>query len=64
MVVEPRCGLFFPSVDHVRNQVSKASMGPAQGSVMVVIDCSHFTGVDYSAVKVTLKISFHILIMI
>ncbi|XP_050734429.1 sodium-independent sulfate anion transporter-like isoform X4 [Eriocheir sinensis] len=51
VVVEPRSGLFFPSVDHVRNQVSKASMGPAQGSVMVVMDCSHFTGVDYSAVK-------------
>lgn len=51
VLVEPRSGLFFPSVDHIRAQVTKAGVGPAESSVMVVVDCKHFTGVDYTATK-------------
>lgn len=51
VVVEPRDGLFFPSIDHVRAQVTKVGKGVAQGSVPVVVDCNHFTGVDYTAAK-------------
>ena len=52
-MVEPRNGLFFPSIDHVRSQVNKAGVGPAESNVMVVIDCKHFTGVDYTSTKVS-----------
>ncbi|XP_068214134.1 sodium-independent sulfate anion transporter-like isoform X2 [Palaemon carinicauda] len=51
ILVEPHDGLFFPSVDHVRAQVSKVGCGMAQSRIPVVIDCSHFTGVDYTAAK-------------
>ncbi|KAG0712732.1 Sodium-independent sulfate anion transporter [Chionoecetes opilio] len=51
VLVEPRSGLYFPSVDHLRSQVTKAGVGPAGNSVMVVVDCRHFTGVDYTATK-------------
>ncbi|XP_045127808.1 sodium-independent sulfate anion transporter-like isoform X7 [Portunus trituberculatus] len=51
VLVEPRSGLFFPSVDHIRGQVTKAGVGQGESSVMVVVDCKHFTGVDYTATK-------------
>ncbi|XP_071552877.1 sodium-independent sulfate anion transporter-like isoform X2 [Panulirus ornatus] len=51
VLVEPRSGLFFPSVDHIRAEVSKAAQVMAQENMMVVVDCSHFTGVDYTASK-------------
>ncbi|KAK7065718.1 hypothetical protein SK128_028314, partial [Halocaridina rubra] len=51
VVVEPQDGLLFPSVDHVRAQITKAGLRNAQGTVPVVVDCTHFTAVDYTAAK-------------
>ncbi|XP_066949703.1 sodium-independent sulfate anion transporter-like isoform X7 [Macrobrachium rosenbergii] len=51
VLVEPHDGLFFPSVDHIRAGVSKVGRGVAQSRIPVVIDCCHFTGVDYTAAK-------------
>ncbi|ROT79430.1 sodium-independent sulfate anion transporter, partial [Penaeus vannamei] len=50
-LVEPRSGLFFPSIDHVRSVVSKAGRGMANGNLTVVVDCKHFVGVDFTAAK-------------
>lgn len=43
-----RC-LIFPSVDYVRNLVTKHSI---RQKVPVVIDCSHIYGADYTAATV------------
>lgn len=48
MVTPDRC-LIFPSVDYVRNLVTKHSI--RQG-IPVVIDCSHVYGADFTAAKV------------
>ncbi|XP_045582275.2 sodium-independent sulfate anion transporter isoform X2 [Procambarus clarkii] len=51
VVVEPTNGLFYPSVEYVRATVSKAGLTTGQGSLTVVVDCSHFTGIDFTAAK-------------
>lgn len=48
MITPDRC-LVFPSVDYVRNIVTKHSM---RVKVPVVIDCSHIYGADYTAATV------------
>ncbi|XP_018571663.1 sodium-independent sulfate anion transporter isoform X1 [Anoplophora glabripennis] len=48
MLTPDRC-LIFPSVDYVRNLVTKQSI--RQG-IPVVIDCSHIYGADYTAATV------------
>lgn len=48
MLTPDRC-LIFPSVDYVRNLVTKHSI--RQG-FPVVIDCSHIYGADFTAAKV------------
>lgn len=48
MLTPDRC-LIFPSVDYVRNLVTKHSI--RQG-IPVVIDCSHIYGADYTAATV------------
>lgn len=48
MLTPDRC-LIFPSVDYVRNLVTKHSI--RQG-IAVVIDCSHIYGADYTAATV------------
>lgn len=53
--VAPRSGLFFPSVDHVRTQVTKTALLAANGTAPVVVDCSHFSGIDFTASKVLHK---------
>lgn len=59
----PDRGLIFPSVDYVRNLVTKHSIRQA---IPVVINCSHVYGADYTAAKVieirtVLKDSIHTL---
>lgn len=51
MLTPDRC-LIFPSVDYVRNLVTKYSQRLGNGSTPVVIDCSHIYGADYTAAKV------------
>ncbi|CAL4190537.1 unnamed protein product, partial [Meganyctiphanes norvegica] len=51
IVVEPRSGLYFPSVDYVRSCITKAGLREGQGTIPIVVDCSHFTGSDYSSTK-------------
>jgi len=48
LLTPDRC-LIFPSVDYVRNLVTKNSMKQA---IPVVIDCSHIYGADFTAAKV------------
>ncbi|KAJ9593231.1 hypothetical protein L9F63_015230, partial [Diploptera punctata] len=48
LLTPDRC-LIFPSVDYVRNLVTKHSIKQA---VPVVIDCSHIYGADFTAAKV------------
>lgn len=48
MLTPDRC-LIFPSVDYVRNLVTKHSIKQA---APVVIDCSHVYGADYTAATV------------
>ena len=49
MLLTPDRCLIFPSVDYVRNLVTKHSMKQA---IPVVIDCSHIYGADFTAAKV------------
>lgn len=49
MLTPDRC-LIFPSVDYVRNLVTKHSI--RQQGIPVVIDCSHIYGADYTAATV------------
>jgi hypothetical protein len=51
MLTPDRC-LIFPSVDYVRNLVTKH--GTKQGMFPVVIDCSHIYGADYTAARVSI----------
>jgi len=48
LLTPDRC-LIFPSVDYVRNLVTKNSIKQA---IPVVIDCSHIYGADFTAAKV------------
>lgn len=48
MLTPDRC-LIFPSVDYVRNLVTKHSI---REKLPVVIDCSHIYGADYTAATV------------
>ncbi|XP_065213099.1 sodium-independent sulfate anion transporter isoform X2 [Planococcus citri] len=48
LITPDRC-LIFPSVDYVRNLVTKHSM---KKEIPVVIDCSHIYGADFTAAKV------------
>ncbi|CAL4077811.1 unnamed protein product, partial [Meganyctiphanes norvegica] len=57
IVVEPRSGLYFPSVDYVRSCITKAGLREGQGTIPIVVDCSHFTGSDYSSTKGVLALS-------
>ncbi|XP_011305214.1 sodium-independent sulfate anion transporter [Fopius arisanus] len=48
MLTPDRC-LIFPSVDYVRNLVTKYSHRVGNSVTPVVIDCSHIYGADYTA---------------
>lgn len=48
LITPDRC-LIFPSVDYVRNLVTKHGM---KKGIPVVIDCSHIYGADFTAAKV------------
>ncbi|XP_046603494.1 sodium-independent sulfate anion transporter isoform X1 [Neodiprion virginianus] len=51
MLTPDRC-LIFPSVDYVRNLVTKYSSRVRSVETPVVIDCTHIYGADYTAAKV------------
>lgn len=51
MLTPDRC-LIFPSVDYVRNLVTKYSLRAGPDSMPVVIDCTHIYGADFTAAKV------------
>ncbi|XP_036146262.1 sodium-independent sulfate anion transporter isoform X2 [Monomorium pharaonis] len=51
MLTPDRC-LIFPSVDYVRNLVTKYSRRAESVATPVVIDCSHIYGADYTAATV------------
>lgn len=46
----PNVGMFFPGIDHLRQKVNKASEA-AEYNVPVVMDCSKFTGLDYTSAQ-------------
>ncbi|XP_017790276.1 PREDICTED: sodium-independent sulfate anion transporter-like [Habropoda laboriosa] len=51
MLTPDRC-LIFPSVDYVRNLVTKYSLRAGNVATPVVIDCSHIYGADFTAATV------------
>ncbi|XP_012273591.1 sodium-independent sulfate anion transporter [Orussus abietinus] len=51
MLTPDRC-LIFPSVDYVRNLVTKYSRRAGSVATPVVIDCSHIYGADFTAATV------------
>ncbi|XP_011144186.1 sodium-independent sulfate anion transporter isoform X2 [Harpegnathos saltator] len=51
MLTPDRC-LIFPSVDYVRNLVTKYSQRAGNVATPVVIDCSHIYGADFTAAMV------------
>ncbi|XP_076648909.1 epidermal stripes and patches [Halictus rubicundus] len=51
MLTPDRC-LIFPSVDYVRNLVTKYSLRSGDISTPVVIDCTHIYGADFTAATV------------
>ncbi|XP_033305969.1 sodium-independent sulfate anion transporter isoform X1 [Bombus bifarius] len=51
MLTPDRC-LIFPSVDYVRNLVTKYSQRTGNIATPVVIDCSHIYGADFTAAMV------------
>ncbi|EZA51469.1 Sodium-independent sulfate anion transporter [Ooceraea biroi] len=51
MLTPDRC-LIFPSVDYVRNLVTKYSQRVKSAATPVVIDCSHIYGADFTAAMV------------
>lgn len=51
MLTPDRC-LIFPSVDYVRNLVTKYSRRGRSVATPVVIDCSHIYGADFTAAMV------------
>lgn len=60
MVITPDRSLVFPSVEYVRNMISKAGVKQGASSIPVVIDSRHVQGADFTAAKVNLlKIDFN-----
>jgi sodium-independent sulfate anion transporter 11 len=53
LLITPDRSLVFPSVEYVRNVVSKAGMKQGSSSVPVVIDSRHIQGADFTAAKVS-----------
>ncbi|XP_069685119.1 sodium-independent sulfate anion transporter-like [Periplaneta americana] len=51
LLITPDRSLVFPSVEYVRNLVSKAGMKQGSSSVPVVIDSRHIQGADFTAAK-------------
>lgn len=50
--ITPDRSLVFPSVEYVRNVVTKASLKQGSSYIPVVIDSRHIQGVDFTAAKV------------
>lgn len=48
--VTPNVGMFFPGIDHLRERANQASEA-AEYAIPVVIDCSKFTGLDYTSAQ-------------
>lgn len=51
LLITPDRSLVFPSVEYVRNLVSKAGMKQGSSSIPVVIDSRHIQGADFTAAK-------------
>ncbi|XP_054284171.1 sodium-independent sulfate anion transporter-like [Macrosteles quadrilineatus] len=51
VLVAPSIGMFFPSVDVVSNHLLEAGLQQGGGRHPVVLDCTHFTSLDYTAAK-------------
>lgn len=48
--ITPNLGMFFPGIDHLRERANMASES-AEYQVPVLIDCSKFTGLDYTSAQ-------------
>ncbi|KAL1495007.1 hypothetical protein ABEB36_010498 [Hypothenemus hampei] len=51
LLVTPDRSLLFPSVEYVRNVITKASIQPGSTPIPVVIDAKHIQAADYTAAK-------------
>ncbi|XP_059610038.1 sodium-independent sulfate anion transporter-like [Phlebotomus argentipes] len=48
--ITPNAGLYFPGIDYLRERTNRATAA-AEFHVPVVIDCSKFTGLDFTSAK-------------
>ncbi|XP_026282285.1 sodium-independent sulfate anion transporter-like isoform X1 [Frankliniella occidentalis] len=51
VLVRPEVGLFFPAMGVVRDAVVTAAAGEGGAALPMVLDCTHFRSLDYTAVK-------------
>lgn len=51
LIITPDRSLAFPSVEYVRNTVSKAGIKQGSSSIPVVVDAKHIQAADYTAAK-------------
>ncbi|KAL1130829.1 hypothetical protein AAG570_012070, partial [Ranatra chinensis] len=50
--VTPKIGLFFPTMDILSRLITEVALNEGMGVLPIVIDCTHFVGLDYTAAKV------------
>nr|BAN21061.1 sulphate transporter [Riptortus pedestris] len=51
VMVTPMTGFYFPAVDFVSSAVQKAGLTKGRGKATVYVDCSRFSGTDYTVAK-------------
>lgn len=54
LVITPDRSIAFPSVEYVRNTVSKAGIKQGSSSIPVVVDARHIQAADFTAAKVSI----------
>lgn len=55
LLITPDRSVLFPSVEFVRNVITKASIKKGLSAVPVVIDAKHIQAADYTAAKVSIN---------
>uniref|UniRef100_A0A1B6HCB9 STAS domain-containing protein n=1 Tax=Homalodisca liturata TaxID=320908 RepID=A0A1B6HCB9_9HEMI len=51
ILVTPTIGMYFPAVDVICNRLQDAGLEKGAGVTPVVLNCVHFTSIDFSAAK-------------
>ncbi|KAL7636091.1 UNVERIFIED_CONTAM: hypothetical protein RMT77_013910 [Armadillidium vulgare] len=51
IIIVPKCGLLYINIEKIRTYVSKTGINMGQSTVPIILDCSHFSTIDYSAAR-------------